>query len=66
MLALTPLNIAQIAPPCGHHNHSSFSGAFQRRYQLTPRDFRQALNHATPTNTQSRPQYEDRKPVAAK
>ncbi|MDN6323379.1 MAG: AraC family transcriptional regulator [Halomonas sp.] len=40
MLALTPLNIAQIALPCGHHNHSSFSGAFQRRYQLTPRDFR--------------------------
>ncbi|WP_040481208.1 helix-turn-helix transcriptional regulator [Vreelandella boliviensis] len=52
LLALTPLNIAQIAICCGYHNHSSFSRAFQRRYQLSPRDFRQtlrtALHHPTP------------------
>lgn len=43
LLALTPLNIAQIAMRCGYHNHSSFSRAFQRRYQLRPRNFRQTL-----------------------
>lgn len=51
LLALTPLNIAQIALRCGYLNHSSFSRAFQRRYELTPRDFRQAvkttLHHST-------------------
>lgn len=41
LLALTPLNIAQIAIRCGYHNHSSFSRAFLRRYQLSPRCFRQ-------------------------
>ncbi|WP_235272561.1 helix-turn-helix transcriptional regulator [Halomonas sp. KO116] len=40
LLALTPLNIAQIAICCGYHNHSSFSRAFQHRYQLRPRNFR--------------------------
>lgn len=43
LLGLTPLNIAQIAVRCGYHNHSSFSRAFQRRYQLSPRNFRQTL-----------------------
>ncbi|CEP36276.1 Putative HTH-type transcriptional regulator ykgA [Halomonas sp. R57-5] len=43
LLGLTPLNIAQIAIRCGYHNHSSFSRAFQRRYQLSPRNFRQTL-----------------------
>nr|WP_246361693.1 helix-turn-helix domain-containing protein [Halomonas glaciei] len=46
MLALTPLNIAQIAICCGYHNHSSFSRAFQRRYLLRPRNFRQPLKSA--------------------
>jgi|TARA_R110001583_G_C5610523_1_gene405287 AraC-like DNA-binding protein len=46
LLGLTPLNIAQIAIRCGYHNHSSFSRAFQRRYQLSPRSFRQALKTA--------------------
>ncbi|MEA2117397.1 helix-turn-helix transcriptional regulator [Halovibrio sp. HP20-50] len=46
LLAFTPLNIAQIAQPCGYHNHSSFSRAFQRHYQVTPRDYRR-----TPTTT---------------
>ena len=46
LLALTPLNIAQIAIRCGYHNHSSFSRAFQRHYQLRPRDFRQSLKSA--------------------
>lgn len=52
LLALTPLNIAQIAIRCGYHNHSSFSRAFQRRYQYRPRNFRQtmknSLNRSTP------------------
>lgn len=43
LLSLTPLNIAQIAIRCGYHNHSSFSRAFQRHYQLTPRNFRLTL-----------------------
>ncbi|WP_340162608.1 helix-turn-helix domain-containing protein [Vreelandella glaciei] len=46
LLALTPLNIAQIAICCGYHNHSSFSRAFQRRYLLRPRNFRQPLKSA--------------------
>lgn len=46
LLALTPLNIAQIAIRCGYHNHSSFSRAFQRRYQFSPRDFRLTLKTA--------------------
>ncbi|MGP9766329.1 helix-turn-helix transcriptional regulator [Halomonas sp. AOP13-D3-9] len=46
LLGLTPLNIAQIAIRCGYHNHSSFSRAFQRRYQLSPRNFRQTLKAA--------------------
>lgn len=47
LLALTPLNIAQIAQRCGYHNHSSFSRAFQRHYRLTPRDYRRSLTTAT-------------------
>ncbi|WGI27108.1 helix-turn-helix transcriptional regulator [Halomonas alkaliantarctica] len=43
LLALTPLNIAQIAIRCGYHNHSSFSRAFQRRYHCSPRYFRVML-----------------------
>ncbi|WP_434985770.1 helix-turn-helix transcriptional regulator [Vreelandella zhaodongensis] len=43
LLSLTPQNIAQIALRCGYINHSSFSRAFQRRYQLTPREYRQAV-----------------------
>ncbi|MDQ7731133.1 helix-turn-helix transcriptional regulator [Halomonas sp. SpR1] len=43
LLALTPLNIAQIAIRCGYQNHSSFSRAFQRRYQFSPRNFRLKL-----------------------
>lgn len=41
LLSLTSQNIAQIALRCGYINHSSFSRAFQRRYQLTPREYRQ-------------------------
>ena len=48
LLALTPLNIAQIAIRCGYHNHSSFSRAFQRHYQLRPRNFRQILKSSLP------------------
>ncbi|MBT2788101.1 MULTISPECIES: AraC family transcriptional regulator [unclassified Halomonas] len=43
LLALTPLNIAQIAIRCGYQNHSSFSRAFQRQYRLSPRNFRRSL-----------------------
>ncbi|WP_249976627.1 helix-turn-helix transcriptional regulator [Vreelandella olivaria] len=43
LLSLTSQNIAHIASRCGYLNHSSFSRAFQRRYQLTPRSYRQAL-----------------------
>ena len=43
LLALTPLNIAQIAMHCGYQNHSSFSRAFQRHYQYSPRNFRLTL-----------------------
>jgi len=39
LLSLTPQNIAHIAIRCGYANHSSFSRAFQRRYQLTPRHY---------------------------
>jgi len=46
LLALTPLNIAQIAKRCGYYNHSSFSRAFQRRYQFSPRNFRLTLKTA--------------------
>ncbi|WP_218314943.1 helix-turn-helix transcriptional regulator [Halomonas sp. 18071143] len=44
LLSLTQQNIAHIAAQCGYVNHSSFSRAFQRRYQLSPRHYRQALN----------------------
>ncbi len=44
LLSLTSQNIAHIALRCGYVNHSSFSRAFQRRYQLTPRHYRQALS----------------------
>lgn len=44
LLSLTSQNIAQIAIRCGYVNHSSFSRAFQRRYQLTPRHYRQAIS----------------------
>ncbi|AVI63382.1 helix-turn-helix transcriptional regulator [Halomonas sp. GFAJ-1] len=44
LLSLTPQNIAQIALRCGYLNHSSFSRAFHRRYQLTPRNYRYALS----------------------
>ena len=44
LLSLTSHHIARIALRCGYVNHSSFSRAFQRRYQLTPRHYRQALS----------------------
>ncbi|MCP1317411.1 helix-turn-helix transcriptional regulator [Halomonas sp. 707B3] len=44
LLSLTPQNIAHIAIRCGYANHSSFSRAFQRRYQLTPRHYRQSFS----------------------
>lgn len=44
LLSLTPQNIAQIALRCGYTNHSAFSRAFQRSYQLTPRNYRQTFN----------------------
>ncbi|WP_083004584.1 helix-turn-helix transcriptional regulator [Halomonas sp. GT] len=44
LLSLTTQNIAQIAIRCGYTNHSSFSRAFQRRYQLPPREYRQAVS----------------------
>lgn len=43
LLSLTQHNIAHIGSRCGYLNHSSFSRAFQRHYQLTPRQYRQAL-----------------------
>ncbi|RUR27331.1 AraC family transcriptional regulator [Vreelandella andesensis] len=43
LLSLTSQNIAQIAIRCGYTNHSSFSRAFQRRYQLSPREYRHAV-----------------------
>jgi len=45
LLSLTSQNIAQIAICCGYTNHSSFSRAFQRRYQLSPREYRQAVSN---------------------
>ena len=50
LLSLTSQNIAHIALRCGYLNHSSFSRAFQRRYELTPRNYRYALSstHARP------------------
>lgn len=45
LLSLTEQNIAQIALRCGYLNHSSFSRAFHRRYQLSPRCYRHALKH---------------------
>lgn len=50
LLSLTSQNIAHIALRCGYLNHSSFSRAFQRRYELTPRSYRYALSgiHALP------------------
>lgn len=45
LLAFTPRNIAQIALRCGYQNHSSFSRAFQRRFRLSPRQYRQAISH---------------------
>ena len=44
LLSLTPQNIAHIAIRCGYANHSSFSRAFQRRHQLTPRHYRQSFS----------------------
>ncbi|KPQ18960.1 helix-turn-helix domain-containing protein [Halomonas sp. HL-93] len=45
LLAFTPRNIAQIAISCGYQNHSSFSRAFQRHFQLSPRNYRQAIRY---------------------
>ncbi|AIA76280.1 helix-turn-helix transcriptional regulator [Halomonas sp. XH26] len=44
LLSLTSQNIAQIAIRCGYTNHSSFSRAFQRRYRLSPREYRQVVS----------------------
>lgn len=41
LLALTPYRIHTIAIRSGYHNHSAFSRAFQRRYNQTPRKYRQ-------------------------
>lgn len=45
LLAFTPRNIAQIGLRCGYQNHSSFSRAFQRRFQLSPRNYRHAIGY---------------------
>lgn len=55
LLALTPLNIAQIAIRCGYQNHSSFSRAFQRRYQHRPRNFRQILKNSLSYSMHNQP-----------
>ena len=59
LLALTPLNIAQIAVRCGYHNHSSFSRAFQRRYQFSPRHFRQRLKNSVASSMPYKPYKTD-------
>ncbi|WP_163574694.1 helix-turn-helix domain-containing protein [Halomonas faecis] len=41
LLTLTPLSISDIVSECGYRNHSSFSRAFQRHYELSPRLYRQ-------------------------
>ncbi|WP_404377668.1 helix-turn-helix transcriptional regulator [Vreelandella aquamarina] len=68
LLSLTPQNIAHIAIRCGYANHSSFSRAFQRRYQLTPRHYRQALSdmrHLTPPRKQFTTTIEKSRPRQA-
>ncbi|MBZ0331878.1 AraC family transcriptional regulator [Halomonas sp. ANAO-440] len=42
LLALTPYRVHTIALRSGYQNHSAFSRAFQRRYNQTPRQYRQA------------------------
>lgn len=41
LLALTPYRVHTIAIRSGYHNHSAFSRAFQRRYNQTPRQYRE-------------------------
>lgn len=41
LLVHTPMGIKEIALQCGYRNHSSFSRAFQRHFELTPRGYRQ-------------------------
>ncbi len=42
LLAYTPHSIREVAEGCGYTNHSAFSRAFQRRYQQSPREYRNA------------------------
>ncbi|QEM82227.2 helix-turn-helix transcriptional regulator [Halomonas binhaiensis] len=41
MLIHTPYGVHDIARCCGYRNHSAFTRAFQRRYRVAPREYRQ-------------------------
>ncbi|MGQ7249446.1 helix-turn-helix transcriptional regulator [Halomonas sp. V046] len=41
LLIHTPHGVHDIARRCGYRNHSAFTRAFQRRYRVAPREYRQ-------------------------